>query len=143
MRGIDVQRGFLGTARVVDAVGGRERVHIVVVEIEIAFELAQLRRFGNPGEGIFAGDLGQRQRGVHHLLHALGRQVAGVGAGGALSEKDADADALRAGLLQRLHFAQADHGGELAAIHGDGFGGGGSALHGAAHDVGRNFLQIG
>ncbi len=143
MRGSALDRRFLGATRIVDAVGGRKRVHIVVVEAEIAFELAQLRRLGNSGEGVFAGDLRQRQRRVDQLLHAFGSQVAGVGAGGALSEEDAHADALRAGLFQRLDFAEPDDGGELAAIHGDGFGGGGSALHGAPDHVGRNFLQIG
>ena len=78
-----------------------------------------------------------------NCLHAFRRQVAGVGAGGALSEEDAHADGLGAGFLQGLHFAETDDGGELAAVHGNGFGGGGSALHGAADHVGGDFLQVG
>ena len=57
--GIGIERGLLGAAGVVDAVGCRERVDIVVVETEIAVEFAELRRFGNSGERVLAGDLGQ------------------------------------------------------------------------------------
>ena len=139
---VGVEGRFLGTARVVDAIGGGKRVDIVVIKVEVALKFAELRNFWNSGERILAGDLSQRQRRVHQLLHAFRRQIAGVGAGGALSEKNTDADGLGAGFLQRLHFAETDHGGEFAAVHGDGFSGGSSALHGAADNVGRNFLQI-
>ena len=137
---VGVERRFLGTARVVDAISRGERIHVVVVKLEVAFQLAQLRGLGNSGEWIFAGDLRQGQRRIHHCSTAFRRQVAGVGAGGALSKEDAHADGLGAGFLQRLHFAQTDHGGELAAVHGYSFGGGGSALHGAAHHVGGDFF---
>ena len=71
-----------------------------------------------------------------------GREVAGIGAGSALSEEDANADGLGAGFLQRLHFAQTNNRGEFAAVHGDGLGSGGSALHGATNNVGGDFRQI-
>ena len=102
-----------------------------------------MRGLGNSGEWVFAGDLRQRQRRIHQLLHACRSQIAGIGAGGALSKEDAHADALGAGFLQRLNLAETDDGGELAAVHGNDFGGSGSALHGAPDDVGGDFFQIG
>ena len=68
---IGIERGLLGAAGVVDAVGSGERIDIVVVETEVAVQLAELRRFGNSGEGVFAGDLRQCQRRVHHLANAI------------------------------------------------------------------------
>ena len=72
-----------------------------------------------------------------------GSQIAGVGAGRTLSKEDAHADALRTRFLQRLNFAQAHDRREFAAVHGNGFGGRGAALHGALYNVSGNFLQIG
>ena len=37
---IEVERSFFGTARVIDAVGAGERIHVFVIEIEIAGERA-------------------------------------------------------------------------------------------------------
>ncbi len=83
--GVVVERGFLGAARVVDAFFSRQRIHVGGVEIEIAGERAQLRRFGKSGKRIFRGDLRQLQRGLHHAVETLAGKVAGVGAGGALA----------------------------------------------------------
>ena len=93
---IDIHRGLLSASCVVNAVRSRKRVDILVVQTEIALELAQLRGIGNPSERILAGDLRQLECRINQLLHARRRQVAGVGAGGALSKEDAHANALRA-----------------------------------------------
>ncbi len=113
-----------------------------MIHLKIAFQLAQLRRLGYAGEGIFAGDPGQRQRRIHQLANTLGTEIARVGAGGALSKEDAHADSFGAGFLQRFDLAQADDGGEFATVHGNGLGGGSAPLHGTTDDVGGNFLQV-
>src|SRR5262249_28514627 len=105
-------------------------------------KLTELRRLWDAGEGIFTGDLGERKRRVHESTDAVGGEVAGVGAGGALSEEDAHADGLGAGFLQRFAFAESNYGGELAAVHGNSFGFGCPILNGAAHDVRGNFRQV-
>ena len=53
-------------------------------------------------------------------------EIAGMSAGGALSEEHAHADGTRAGFLQRLDLAEADEGGEFVAFADDAFGGGGA-----------------
>ena len=44
---IDIQGGLLGATGIVDAIGGGERIDILVVEIEVGLQLAQLRGLGN------------------------------------------------------------------------------------------------
>src|ERR1019366_3404914 len=116
---VRVKGRFLGEARIVDAIGGGQRIDVVVIKVEIALQFPELRRLGNTGKRVLAGDFGQRQCRVHQLLHTFRGQVAGVGTGGALSEEDAHADGFGAGFLQRLHFAETNDRGEFATIHGD------------------------
>ena len=84
------------------------------------------------------------QRRIHQLPHAL--RVSDRWSRcwlHAVRKRRARRWPLRAGFLQRLNFAQAHDGRELAAVHGNGFGSGGAALHGAAYDIGGDFFQIG
>ena len=141
--GIEIERGLFGAAGVVDAVGAGERVNVFVVEIEIALKLAELIGGGDSTEGIFGGDLRQFESGVHHAVEAGFGEIAGVGAGGALSEEDADSDGLGAGFFQGLGLAEADERGEFVAFADDAFGGGGASGHGAADDVGGDFAEVG
>ncbi len=140
---IGIEGRLLGTARIVNAVGRGKRIDIVVIKVEIALQFAQLCRLRNSCERIFAGDFGQRQRRIYQLLQAFRGQIAGVGAGSTLSEENSHSNGLRSGLLERFYFAQTHDRGEFAAVHGHGFRGGGSALHGAADNIVGNFLQIG
>ena len=141
---IEIERGFLGAARVVDAIGAGQRVDVFVIEIEIALEIEpSCDGFGNAAEWIFGGDLRQFERGLHHAVEAFAGEVAGVGAGGALSEEHAHADGFRAGLFQGLDLAEADERGEFVAFAHDAFGGGSAAFHGAADDVLGDFAEIG
>src|SRR5208283_5390502 len=126
---------FFGAAGVVDAVGAGQRVHIFVVEIEIARELTELRGFGNSPEGVFGRDFRQFQRGLYHAVETFAREIARVGAGSALSEEDAHADGFRSRFLQGFDLAKANQGGEFVAFTDDAFGGGGATFHRAADDV--------
>ena len=122
--------------------GAGKRVDVFVIEIEIAAELAKLTARGDSAEGIFGGDLGEFESGLHHAVEASAGEVAGVGAGGALSEEDAHADGLRAGFFQGLDLAEADERGEFVAFADDAFGGGGAAFHGAGDDVLGDVAQV-
>src|SRR5581483_7180567 len=133
--GIDADGRLFGAAGVVDAVGGGERIDVVVIEIEIGFDLTELFGLRNGRERIFGRDAGEVERGADHLIDAGGGKIAGPGAGGALSEEDANTDGAGAGLLEGFDFAETDGGGKLGAVADDDFGGGGAALHGAADDV--------
>ncbi len=66
-------RGF-GAAGDLDALGGGHLVDVVEVEVLIFFDLAELVRFGKPGEGIFAGDLRERDGAFDQAGDALGRK---------------------------------------------------------------------
>src|SRR5271166_3089003 len=94
---VGLERGLLGAARVVNAVSGGEGVDVVVVEIEVALQLAELSGVRDSGKRIFASDFGEGEGSVNELADAVGREVAGVGAGSALSEEDADPDSLGSG----------------------------------------------
>ncbi len=141
--GIEVERGLFGAAGVVDAIGSGKRIDIFVIEGEVPLKLAELIGGGDTAEGIFGGDLGEFERGVHHAVEAGFGEIAGVGAGGALSEEDADSDGFGAGFFQSLGLAEADEGGEFVTFADDAFGGGGTSGHGAADDVGGDFAKVG
>ena len=98
---------------------------------------------GDSAEGIFGGDLREFEGGLHHAVEAGFGEIAGVGAGGALSEEDADSDGLGAGFFQGFDLAEADERGEFVAFADDAFGGGGAACHGAGDDVGGDFAEVG
>ena len=102
-----------------------------------------MRGFGNSAEGIFRSDLREFERGLDHAVEAGAGEVAGVGAGGALAEEDADADGARAGFFQGFDLAEADERGEFVAFADYAFGGGGAAGHGAADDVRGELAKIG
>ena len=132
---IEIERGFFGAAGVVDAIWAGQRINVFVIEIEIAGERAELRRLRNSAERIFGSDLRKLQRRLHHAVEAGGREVAGVGAGGALAVEDADADGSRSGFFQGFDLAEAHESGEFVAFADYAFGGGCAAVHGAADDV--------
>ena len=136
-------RGGLDAARDLDALGRRLLVHVLEVEAEIAFQLAELLALGQPGEGIFAGDARQRDRAGDQLAERVLGEVAREVLAVLLTDKDAQADGARAGLLQLFDLAEADQRGELIALVEDGFGVGGSGLQGAGDDVGGELLEIG
>ena len=54
-----------------DPLRGRHRVHIVEVEVLIFFDLAKLLRFGKAGEGVFAGNLRERDGALDEACDAL------------------------------------------------------------------------
>ena len=129
---VEVERGALGAAGVVDAIGCGERIDVVVIEVEIAGEGAELLGLGNAREWdlrevTFASSSAESIM----LLARPRRKIAGPGAGRALADEDAYAERLAAGFLQGLDLAQANHGGEFRAVANDAFGGRGAALHGA------------
>ncbi len=55
--GIEIERGFLGAARVIDAIGAGKRIHVFVIEVEVAGKRAKLRGFGDAAERVFRRDL--------------------------------------------------------------------------------------
>ena len=140
---IEIERSFFGATRVFDAIGAGKRVDVFVVEIEIAFKLAELISRGNSTEGIFGGDLRELERGAHHAVETGFGEIGGVGAGGALSEEDADSDGFGAGFFQGFDLAEADERGEFVAFADYAFGGSGSAFHGAGDDVLGDVFQVG
>ena len=81
-------------------------------------------------------------RAIDELANALRGQVAGGGRGRALAEKDAQPQAARAGLLQRLHLAHAHVHAELVALARNGFSVGGAGFHGQRHHVGSQRFQV-
>ena len=116
-----------------------------VVELQIAFELAELGGLGQSAEGIVAGDLGEFERGLHHLLDAFGREIRRVGRTAALraflASQDADSGAARAGFLQVLHFAHADADGKLLAFGDGALGIGRAAGERLLNGVGGDLFQ--
>src|SRR5262249_27816094 len=67
---IEVECGFFGAARVLDALGSGQRVDIFVEKVEIAGELAELVGLGDAAERIFGGDLRKLERGLEHAVEA-------------------------------------------------------------------------
>ena len=132
---VGIERGFFGAASVGDALLAGQRVHVAGIKIEVAGERAELRGVGESGERIFGSNFRKFERGLQHAVEAVAGEIAGMGAGGALSVEDANADGTRAGFFQGLDLAEADEGGEFVAFADDALGGGGAALHGAADEV--------
>ena len=102
----------------------------------------ELSGFGQAGEGVFFGDMGQGQGAFDELADAVGGEVAGRGGGGACAEKDAQAEAAGAGLLEGLDRAHADIDAELVAFADYCFGIRGSGFEGQAYDVGGEGFKI-
>src|SRR5262249_24516999 len=69
-------------------------------------------------------------------------KIARIGRGRTLPEEDAQSDGLRAGLLQVLHIALADEGGEFGTIADDDFRGGRAALHRLLHHIDGDLLEV-
>ncbi len=80
---------------------------------------------------------------LEHAIETVAREVAGVGAGRALAEKNAHADGSRAGFFQRFDLAEAHECGEFVAFADDAFGGGCAAFHGMRDDVLREGAEVG
>ena len=142
MRGIGVERGLFGAARVLNALGAGQGVNVFVIKIEVARKRSELRGIGNSRVRIFGTDLRQFERRLQHALDAGGGKIAGVGAGRALSEEDAHADGARARFFQGFDLAQPHHGGKFVAFADDTLGRRRAALHGAADDVGGEGLEV-
>ena len=141
--GVVGECGGFGAAGDLDALGGRHCVDVVEVEVLIAFELAELFGFGEAGEGVFAGDAGQRNGSFDEASEAFGGEIAGGGVGYLLAEKDAEADGSGAGFFELFNLTEADLGRELIAFVEDGFGVRGSGFEGAGEDIGGYSFEIG
>ena len=133
---IGVKRGLFGAARVLDALGARQGVNVLVIKTEFAGKGSELGGFGNSRVRIFGTDLRQFKRRLQHALDAGGGKIAGRRAGRTLSEEDAHADGARARLLERLDLAEAHHGRKFVAFADHALGGRGSAFTGAANNIG-------
>ena len=118
-------------------------VDVVEVEVQIAFELAELVRLRQSGKGVFAGDLRQRDRAVDEPRDAFVGEVGGRGARRVLSDKDAQAHGARARLLQRLDLPQPHQRRELIAFIDDGLGVGGAGFEGLREHIRSKLFQIG
>ena len=79
--GVVGEGGGFGAAGDLDALGGGHVVDVVEVEVEVAFELAELFGFGEAGEGVFAGDAGEGDGSFDEVGEAFGGEIAGGGAG--------------------------------------------------------------
>ena len=64
-------RRRLGAPRNLDPLRRRHLVHVLEVELLVAVELAELLRLRQPGKGIFAGNLRQRDRAIDQPRNAL------------------------------------------------------------------------
>ena len=83
----------LDLARDADAVGGRLLIDVIEVKVLVGgVVLGELGGFGQAGEGIFAGDVGEGDGAVDQAGYRFGREVGGGGAGGPLANEDAQAD---------------------------------------------------
>ncbi len=107
---VRVKRRFLRPACIVDTLGARQRVNILVIKIKVAGKRSQFCRLGNSSERVFRADLCQFERGLQHALDAGGGKVARISAGRTLSEEDADANGARARLFQGFDLTE-PHGG--------------------------------
>jgi len=105
--------------------------------------LAELGGVGKAGEGVFAGDAGERDGAFDEAVDGFAGEVGGAGAGGLLSDEDAQADGARTGLLERLDLAETDEGGELIALIEDDFGVGGPGAEGAGENIGGELAEVG
>ena len=110
--------------------------------MQIAGERAEFGRLRQAGEGVFFGDFDQRHRAFHKLANAVGGQVAGGRRGGPLAAKHAQAQAARAGFLERFHFAHAHVDAEFVAFADDCLGVAGAGLHGQGYDVGGQGFEV-
>ena len=72
MRGSALVAAFLRSSRIVDAIGGRQRIDIVVIQVEVGFDGAELIRFRDSRKRIFRSDARQAQRRLHHLIDTAG-----------------------------------------------------------------------
>ncbi len=133
---------LLAAARLLDALLVGERIHIVVIESQLAGDLPELLGRGNARHGIFRGDLGQLNRRADQLLHAVGGEVAGGGVGRMLSHEDAHAQGSRTCFLQGLHLAQAHQGRELRTLADHRFHGACSQLQRPLHYSAGQFAQL-
>ena len=96
---VGVEGSLFGAARVLDALGAGQRVNVLVIKMEVARKRSELAGLGNARVRIFGTDLRQFERRLQHALDTGGGKIAGIGAGRALSEKDAHTDGARARLF--------------------------------------------
>jgi len=113
------------------------------VELQIAFESAELVFLWKPGEGVIAGDAGEGDGSFDQTSDGFRREVGGGGAGDLLAKKNSKTDGAGARLLEGLDLAEADASGELVALVDDGLGVGGSGFEGSGEDVLGELMQVG
>jgi len=111
-----------------------------VVQAQIIVKLAIFARVGKAGEGIFRRNLCERERSGNEVLDAFRREVAGRGAGDALTNEDTQANAARARFLEGFDLAQTDRGREFVAFADDDFRISGSGFARFCNDVGCELL---
>ena len=140
---VSVERGFFGATGIVNALGARERVDVLVIEIEIAGERSEFVGFRYAGVRVFGSDFRQFERRLQHSFDASRRKIARVRGRRAFSEEDAHADGSRSCFFQRFDLSEADDGGEFIALADDALGGRGAALHGATDHISSMGLKVG
>src|SRR6185369_9591459 len=141
--GISVERGLLSAARIVNAFFAGQGVDVFVVEIEVAFNRAELIGLRDPSERIFRSNLREFKCGLHHAIDGVARKVTRVCAGGALPVEDSHTDGFRSGFFERLDLSEANDGGEFIALADNSLGRGCATRHCTSHDVLRQVFKVG
>ena len=131
--GIEGHGGGLAAAGDLDALGGGHagrRRRSRGAEVGGVVLSRRLTRSGRPAKGSAAGDFGELDGAGDEALDAVGREVGGGGAGGALTavaaKKTRRPRAREPDSVSCLDLAEADVDGELFALEADGFGVGGA-----------------
>jgi hypothetical protein len=132
---IGIERGLFCAASIFDAIGTRQRVDILRIEIKIAGNGSQMFLLGDSGEWIFGSDLRQLKSGTEHAVEATAGEVAGMSAGGTLAEEHAHANGFRSGFFLGFDLPEAHQRRKFVAFADDALGGAGAVLHGAADYV--------
>ena len=114
-----------------------------MVEIEVAFNRAELIGLRDPSERIFRSNLREFKCGLHHAIDGVARKVTRVCAGGALPVEDSHTDGFRSGFFERLDLSEANDGGEFIALADNSLGRGCAARHCTSHDVLRQVFKVG
>ena len=96
---------------------------------------------GEAGVGIRLGAAGDGAGGADGVAHGLGAEVGGTGGALALAEIDGDTETVVAGMLHRLHLAQADTDLQAGLGTGGGLGGAGALAAGLRQQVAHDALQ--
>ena len=141
--GVEGHGGGLGATGDLDALGGRHaRSRRRSRGAGRRSSWPNSSRFGQAGEGIFAGDPRERDGSFDEARDRFVREVGGGGAGRALADEDPQTDCARAGLFQGFNLPQSHQRGKLVAFIDDSLGIGGSCLESAAEDIGGKLAEV-